>query len=125
VLAADVIVPSPPKPVVPPLLLAEPMTDPHGAPWLPEAPPKPRGPRGLQRAGRFLEVVGAGMTRRIANEELGDALERLDKVAGAGAPAWVLYAMAGVSAFWAATHAAQELVLGLSQKVKTFFWSEP
>ncbi|WNG41299.1 hypothetical protein F0U61_52120 [Archangium violaceum] len=64
--------------------------------------------RVVRRVGWFLDVVGRWVDPRIANEELGDALERIHKVAGARAPAWVLYAMAAVSAFRVLTHAVQE-----------------
>lgn len=101
-----------------PELMMEPRTDPHGAPWLAH---EPVNRPGLPGARALLNGVGRALPVRIANEELGDALERLDRVALAGAPAWVLYAMAGVSACWATTHAVQELARGLGRRVKRLF----
>lgn len=73
--------------------------------WLSPVAPEYRV---VRRVGWFLDAVGRWVDPRIANEELGDALERIHQVAGARAPAWVLYAMAGVSAFRVLSHAAQE-----------------
>ncbi|PTL79635.1 hypothetical protein [Vitiosangium sp. GDMCC 1.1324] len=71
------------------------------------SPESPRYPVVL-RVERFLDFVSGWLEPRVANEELGDALERIHEMAEARAPAWVLYAMAGVSTFWAVTHSVQE-----------------
>ncbi|QRK11495.1 hypothetical protein JQX13_16310 [Archangium violaceum] len=73
--------------------------------WLSPVAPEYRV---VRRVAWFLDGVGRWVDPRIANEEVGDALERIHQVAGARAPAWVLYAMAGVSAFRVLTHAVQE-----------------
>jgi hypothetical protein len=91
---------------VPPLVSLEPVTEPQAqVAW---APDREAMPPVVRRAERWLGFLGRFIDSRIANEELGDALERMSRVARAGAPAWVLYSMAGVSAFWALTHAVRE-----------------
>jgi hypothetical protein len=66
--------------------------------------------RVVRRVEAWLDVVSRWLDVRTANEEVGDALERIHELAAARAPAWVLYAMAGVSAFWALHHSVQEAV---------------
>lgn len=62
----------------------------------------------VRRVEGFLGLLGRCTSARVANEELGDALELLHKLAGVGVPAWMLYAQAGVSAFWALVHTVQD-----------------
>lgn len=66
----------------------------------------------------FLGWWGRYASARVANEELGDALELLHKLAGAGVPAWMLYAQAGVSAFWALVHTVQDAAHRLTGKAR-------
>jgi hypothetical protein len=68
----------------------------------------------VRRVEDFLGLVGRCTNARVANEELGDALELLHKLAGVGVPAWMLYAQAGVSAFWALVHTVQDAALRLT-----------
>jgi hypothetical protein len=70
----------------------------------------------VRRVEGWLGRVGRCVSERVANEELGDVLERLHKLAGAGAPAWMLYAQAGVSGFWALVHTAQDATLRLFRR---------
>jgi hypothetical protein len=70
----------------------------------------------VHRVEGFLGLVGRCVSVRVANEELGDALERLHKLAGAGVPAWMLYAQAGMSAFWALVHTVQEAAIRLTRR---------
>lgn len=94
------------RPSAPPLVGREPDTEPRAlAPW---APAREAMHPVVRCAERWLGFLGRFIDSRIANEELGDALERMARVARAGAPAWVLYSMVGVSAFWALTHAVSE-----------------
>jgi len=69
----------------------------------------------VRRVEGLLGLVGRCVTVRVAGEELGDALERIHKLAGAGAPAWMLYAQAGVSALWALVHTVQDAALRLTR----------
>jgi hypothetical protein len=62
----------------------------------------------VRRVEGFLGLLGRCANARVANEELGDALELIHKLAGVGVPAWMLYAHAGVSAFWALVHTVQD-----------------
>ncbi|MGZ3456952.1 MAG: hypothetical protein ACXU86_00430 [Archangium sp.] len=94
--------------------------------WQPEPEPGPLvgiAPPGsasavLRRAEGWFERVGRWVSPRIANEELGDALECLRQVAAAGAPAWVLYRMAGRAVSWAALHAVQDATRQLAGELK-------
>jgi hypothetical protein len=72
----------------------------------------------VRRVEGFLGWWGRYASARVANEELGDALELLHKLAGAGVPAWMLYAQAGVSAFWALVHTVQDAALRLTGKAR-------
>jgi hypothetical protein len=91
---------------VPPLVSPEPVTEPRAlAAW---APAQEAMHPVVRRAERWLGFLGRFIDSRLANEELGEALERMNRVARAGAPAWVLYSMTGVSAFWTLTHAVRE-----------------
>ena len=91
-----------------PLLGLEPVTEPQAlAAWAPASPPEPAHPV-VQRAERWLGLLGRLVDARIANEEVGDALERMSQVARAGAPGWALYGMACVSTFWVLVHGVRE-----------------
>ncbi|HYO71479.1 MAG TPA: hypothetical protein VEU33_35900 [Archangium sp.] len=68
----------------------------------------------VRRVEGFLGLWGRWASSRVANEELGDALELIHKLAGVGVPAWMLYAQAGVSAFWALAHTVQDAALRLT-----------
>lgn len=68
----------------------------------------------VRRVEGFLGLLSRCASARVANEELGDALELLHKLAGVGVPAWMLYAQAGVSAFWALVHTVQDAALRLT-----------
>jgi len=81
--------------------------------WVSPAAP---GHEVVRRVEGFLGWWGRYASARVANEELGDALELLHKWAGAGVPAWMLYAQAGVSAFWALVHTVQDAALRLTGK---------
>ncbi|HEX5751272.1 MAG TPA: hypothetical protein VFZ09_33925 [Archangium sp.] len=82
-----------------------------GLVWVePAAPVNPV----VRRVEGFLGLWGRWASARVANEELGDALELIHKLARAGVPAWMLYAQAGVSAFWALVHTAQDAALRLT-----------
>ncbi len=112
----------------PPMLLdPEPVTDPFSMAWVSRGVPAEESARqpslfpAVRRAGRFLDLVSLGTTRRVSNEEIGDALERLDKLAAAGAPTWVLYMMASMTALWVATHSVQELAFRFIGKVRGLF----
>ncbi|HZH17128.1 MAG TPA: hypothetical protein VE057_22420 [Archangium sp.] len=70
----------------------------------------------VRRVEGFLGWWGRCASARVSNEELGDALELLHKLVGAGVPAWMLYAQAGVSAFWALVHSVQDAALRLTGK---------
>jgi len=82
-----------------------------GLVWVsPAAPEHPV----VRRVEGFLGRWGRWASARVANEELGDALELIHKLAGVGVPAWMLYAQAGVSAFWALVHTVQDAALRLT-----------
>lgn len=72
----------------------------------------------VRRVEGFLGWWGRCASARVANEELGDALELIHKLAGAGVPVWMLYAQAGVSAFWALVHTVQDAALRLTGKAR-------
>ena len=93
------------SPRAPFLVLPEPTTEPQGMAWVFSEQAKHPV---VRRAGRFLDRVSRWIDPRIANEEIGDAMERIERLARAGAPAWVLYALMGASAFWVLAHAVQD-----------------
>jgi hypothetical protein len=96
------------RPVSPPIYVEEPPTDPRAMLW--PAPEKPKHPV-VRRAERWLDRVGRWVGPRISNEEVGDGLERIARLARAGAPAWMLYAMMGATIFWVLAHGMQDFFL--------------
>lgn len=100
VLAADLCRKGPERPLEPQETGEE-----EGLLWV--APAAPEHPV-VRRVEGFLGLWGRWASARVANEELGDALELIHKLAGVGVPAWMLYAQAGVSAFWALVHTVQD-----------------
>lgn len=89
--------------------------EPPSQSWLSPVAPEYRV---VRRVEAWLDFVGRWLDARTANEEVGDALERIHELAAARAPAWVLYSMAGVSAFWVATHAVQEAARRAAGKLR-------
>lgn len=89
-----------------PLVDLEPVTEPQAlAAW---ATPQEAMHPAVRRAERCFSFVGRFVDPRTANEEMGDALERMSRLAEAGAPVWMLYGMAGVAVFWTLVHAVRE-----------------
>jgi hypothetical protein len=97
---ALVRVPSPPPPIPP----------------LPIPPPAP--PPVFVRAQRTFDVLGPYLPSRIANEQIGDALESIHEMVRAGAPKWKVQAKVARTLFWLLAHTGLELALGIAGAVK-------
>ncbi len=79
--------------------------------------PAPRG-GALMRVRCALGLAGILLPPRLVKEDLGDAIELLNALAAAGAPAWVLYAKALSTLFWLAINAVREISSALFGKDK-------
>ncbi|KFA92994.1 hypothetical protein [Archangium violaceum] len=107
VLAADLCRKAPERPLEPQ------ESEQEDGPWVdPVCPPHPV----VRRVEGFLGRWGRWSSARVANEELGDALELIHKLAAVGVPGWMLYAQAGVAAFWALVHTVQDAALRLTRR---------
>jgi hypothetical protein len=84
---------------------------------LPPVPP-PEPPSAVVRARHTLDVLGAYVPERIANEQIGDALELIHKLVLAGAPKWKVRAQVASTTFWVLAHTGLELALRVAGAVK-------
>lgn len=60
---------------------------------------RPAGPRTVEKAMYLLDIASALVPKRISNEEIGDALETIDRMQKAGRPKWLVY-LKVVTTFW-------------------------
>lgn len=81
---------------------------------MPPPVPLPPPPPGVARARRAFDKLGAWLPRRIANEQLGDALEDIHELALRGEQGWKVSVRMGRAVFWALAHTALELALRLT-----------
>jgi hypothetical protein len=58
------------------------------------------------RSRRILESWGAWLPAKLEREEIGDALEKIDRLAAAGASAWAIRGVVLKTIFWTTLHAA-------------------
>ena len=65
---------------------------------------RPAGPRTLGQATYFLDLLSALVPQRIAHEEIGDAIEVINKMITAGRPKWFVYLKVGTTFFWVGIH---------------------
>ncbi len=61
----------------------------------------------VTRAARIFDWAGAALPTRLANEELGDALEDIARRASLGQSKWLIYFKMVTSVLWTAVHAVQ------------------
>jgi hypothetical protein len=59
-------------------------------------------------AMHIFEALGARLPKRISDEELGDALEALQKMIKEGQPRWKLHARILSTLFWVSAHSVQD-----------------
>lgn len=62
------------------------------------------GPRSLQRATYALDALSTLVPKRISSEEIGDALEAIDRLMKAGRPKWFIYTKVATTYFWVLLH---------------------
>jgi len=67
----------------------------------------------LLEARRLFDAMGAHLSPRISAEELGDALEVLQKMVKAGQPKWKIQARILSTLFWVSAHSVQDGVHSL------------
>jgi hypothetical protein len=87
-------------------------------PFQSSLPPPPEPPPVVARAQRVLDVLCAYVPARIANEQVGDALELIHQMVREGAPAWKVQAQVASTAFWVLAHTGLELALRVVGAVK-------
>jgi len=66
--------------------------------------------RAAARSSWLLDFATVWVPARIANEEVGDAVQQMVRYADEGRPAWWLYAKAVSYVFWTAVHAISDVV---------------
>lgn len=64
----------------------------------------PAGTRTVARAEQSLDLLSALVPRRIANEEIGDALEVIQGMAKARRPRWFIALKVATTFFWVGVH---------------------
>jgi hypothetical protein len=62
----------------------------------------------LLEARRLFDAMGAHLPQRISAEELGDALESLQKMEKEGQPKWKLQTRILSTLFWVSAHSVQD-----------------
>ncbi|MCY1078026.1 hypothetical protein [Archangium lansingense] len=62
----------------------------------------------LLEARRLFDSMGAHLPQRISTEELGDALEALQKMVKEGQPKWKIQARILSTLFWVSAHSVQD-----------------
>lgn len=67
----------------------------------------------LLEARRLFDSMGAHLPQRISTEELGDALEALQKMVKEGQPKWKIQARILSTLFWVSAHSVQDGVHAL------------
>jgi hypothetical protein len=65
---------------------------------------RPAGLRTQEQATYFLDLLSALVPKRIATEEIGDALELIDKMVKAKRPKWFVYLKVTTTFFWVGAH---------------------
>ncbi|MFP2905950.1 hypothetical protein ACLESD_13010 [Pyxidicoccus sp. 3LFB2] len=65
---------------------------------------RPAGARSLHRATSALDFLGTLVPKRIANEEIGDALEQIHAMVKARRPRWFITIKVSTTFFWVAVH---------------------
>ncbi|HEX8434437.1 hypothetical protein [Archangium sp.] len=84
---------------------------------LPPVPP-PEPSSVVVRAQRTFDRLGMYVPARIANEQMGDALELIHTLVREGAPKWKVRAKVASTTFWVLAHTGLELVLRVAGAVK-------
>lgn len=72
----------------------------------------------LERIGKVFSIAETLVPKRIANEQLGDALEQIHRYVAEGRPKWYAYIKAISSLFWLMIHAIGEISSSLQGKNK-------
>lgn len=81
----------------------------------------PSGPRTVRRAAFALDVLSCLVSQRIANEEVGDAMESILKLVAAERPKWLVYlkvAATWVRALWHSACDVAERVAAIIGKAR-------
>jgi hypothetical protein len=61
-------------------------------------------PRTIRKAEHALDLLSSLVPKRIANEEIGDALEQIHAMAKARRPRWFIYLKVGTTFIWVTVH---------------------
>ncbi|WP_426751695.1 hypothetical protein [Myxococcus sp. Y35] len=62
------------------------------------------GPQTSHRATWILDLLSMCVPKRLASEEIGDALERINAMLAAGRPSWFIYLKVATTTWWVAWH---------------------
>lgn len=62
------------------------------------------GPTTVRQAEYWLDLLSALVPKRIANEEIGDALEAIHRMVKAKRPKWFIYLKVATTCFWVGVH---------------------
>jgi hypothetical protein len=62
----------------------------------------------LSDAMRLFDTVGTHLSERVSQEELGDALEDIQRMIAAGEPEWKVHARILSTLFWVSAHSVQD-----------------
>jgi hypothetical protein len=69
----------------------------------------------LERAATVFNFVSSVLPQRIADEELGDALENINARANAGRPAWEIELKVWMTVLWAVVHSVEDTVVRIAR----------
>lgn len=58
----------------------------------------------VQRATWMLDLLSMWVPKRLASEEIGDALERINAMSAAGRPFWFIYLKVATTSWWVTWH---------------------
>lgn len=63
----------------------------------------------VEYAARLLDLVSLIVPRRLAQEEIGDALERTHRLASLGRPRWEIWLKVSTTVFWVLVNSLREI----------------
>ncbi len=89
------------------------------APLVKAASPADQTACALRRASAIFDFVELVLPRRVATEEIGDAMEAIAALIRSGRPTWQVYVKVVATVFWLIVHAAHYLLRGQVPSAKT------
>lgn len=70
----------------------------------------------VSQVNSTLQVVGWFIPERVMEEEAGDLLERVHKMAQEGVPAWMIYVKSSASILWILVNAIRQVIVVAKRK---------